>query len=152
MNNSSEIIHYGTLGMRLGRRRRLNAARSADRDAASLKRAGYKKESESVKKNANKLRKQAKGLTEKIKVQKQKDAKTRKNLKNKDSFKQLAKLGMKDVAVVSVLSAGLSYAIRGNAKLAAQSALRSAAIITVLDASIGTYKIAKTGTPTKPRS
>jgi len=152
MESNGEIIHYGVLGMRWGRRRRLSAARAADRDAASLKRAGYKKESEAVKKNATKLRKEARKLTGRISEQRTRDAKTRKNLKNKDSWKVLGKAGLKVSVLSAVVSATLTTALGGNSRQVAESALKSAGIAAVLNTAIGSYNIAKTGTPTKPRS
>ena len=55
MMENKELKHVGVLGMKWGRRRG-RAADAADRDAASLRKAGYHKEAAALTENARRLR------------------------------------------------------------------------------------------------
>lgn len=77
---NDELRHFGVMGMRWGRRRAQSAAKAGSRDAADLRKHGFKKEAAAVQKNANKEKKLASKLDRQIKA-KQLALKTAKKLK-----------------------------------------------------------------------
>lgn len=65
---NDELRHFGVMGMRWGRRRAQSAAKAQSRDAADLRKHGFKKEAAAVQKNANKERTKALSLDKRIKA------------------------------------------------------------------------------------